>query len=125
MLNKSLQTAIGIDKGRLKKRPEFLAVAATEQKWVSDSVIIQYKTSEHSFRYGVTATKRVGNAVTRNRCKRRLRAAIDTIKQQHPLNPADIVLVARHTTATCDWDKLVGDMQWCLKRLGVTQKKIA
>jgi ribonuclease P protein component len=110
-----------IKKGRLQKRPEFLAVSATGHKWVSDTVIVQYKPDNNlnEFRYGITATKRVGNAVIRNRCKRRLRSVMELIKKDDNLNNADIVLIARHSTPSCDWDKLIGDLRWCLTRLGL------
>lgn len=117
MPNTDTKTTIKNFEGRLKKRPEFLAVAATQKKWVSDSVIVQCKPTSHTFRYGVTATKRVGNAVVRNRCKRRLRAAIDEIKQTSTIKDADIVLIARHNTHLCEWKKLTNDLRWCLKRL--------
>lgn len=104
--------------GRLKKRPEFLAVTAAQKKWVADSVIVQVGPAQGaSLRVGYTATKKIGNAVIRNRCKRRLRAAMDRIVAQYSLKAADIVLVARATTADCDWNKLYGDVKWCLKRL--------
>lgn len=104
--------------GRLKKRPEFLAVNATQQKWVSDTVIVQYKPETPDFKFGVTATKKIGNAVIRNRCKRRLRAAIAEIALETPVNAVNIVMVARPKTATCPWDQLCRDLKWCLKRLG-------
>lgn len=107
--------------GRLKKRPEFLAVRATQKKWVSDTVIVEYAPSIGDLKYGVTATKKVGNAVIRNKCKRRLRAAMSDMSHNHILNTANIVLIARHNTATCPWDKLVGDLKWCLKRLEIIQ----
>lgn len=107
--------------GRLKKRPEFLSVNAAQTKWVSDTVIVQAKPAQtpETFRFGVTATKKTGNAVIRNRIKRRLRAAIDELARDHNFNGFDIVLVGRVQTAECDWDKLVKDLRWCLKRLGV------
>ena len=105
--------------GRLKKRPEFLAVNETRSKWVSDTVIVQYKPETDGFKFGVTATKKIGNAVIRNRCKRRLRAAIAEIAKQTSLSPVNIVMVARPATATCPWDQLCRDLKWCLKRLGV------
>lgn len=107
--------------GRLKKRPEFLAVNAAQTKWVSESVIVQAKPSENSFRYGVTATKKIGNAVTRNAVKRRLKAAMDDIAKDTPLKYFDVVLIGRATTASCDWDKLCKDLRWCLKRLDIMQ----
>lgn len=105
--------------GRLKKRPEFLAVNATRQKWVSDTVIVQLHPQQSDFKFGVTATKKIGNAVIRNRCKRRLRAAIRHIATDNSFAPVHIVMIARADTSICDWDKLVKDLGWCLKRLEI------
>jgi len=108
--------------GRLKKRPEFLCVAKQGQKWVSDSVILQaMPTDADAPRFGYTATKKIGNAVTRNRAKRRLRAAIQDITQRHTIHAADIVLIARHNTVTTSWDALIKNITWCLKRLEILE----
>jgi len=113
---------VGMKLGRLKKRPEFLSVNATQTKWVSGTVIVQAKLSEiGQFRFGVTATKKTGNAVTRNRIKRRLRGAINDIGKNTEFAHYDVVLVGRAETALCDWNRLVKDLRWCLKRLGVTE----
>lgn len=109
--------------GRLKKRPEFLSVNAAQTKWVSGTVIVQAKPSTtEKFRFGVTATKKTGNAVNRNRIKRRLRAAMNEIAGHRDFAPYDIVLVGRVETAVCEWDQLLKDLKWCLKRLGVTEQ---
>jgi ribonuclease P protein component len=106
--------------GRLKKRPEFLYVAEKGQKWVSDTVIVQaLETDKGEVRFGFTATKKVGNAVVRNRTKRRLRAAADEIVKTHNLKPADIVLIARDTTVTGTWEDLLRNLTWCLRRLNL------
>jgi ribonuclease P protein component len=109
-----------IPSGRLKKRPEFLLTAKNGQKWVSDTVIIQMVENDRSeTRFGYTATKKIGNAVIRNRAKRRLRGAINDIIQFHDLKSCDVVLIARDVTATCEWDKLKKDILWCFKRLNI------
>ena len=106
--------------GRLKKRPEFLCVAENGKKWVSDTVIVQaMETDRGQIRFGFTATKKVGNAVIRNRAKRRLRAAADEISKMHDLKSADIVIIARDTTSTAEWDEIIKNLKWCLKRLEV------
>ena len=88
--------------GRLKKRPEFLSVNAAQTKWVSGTVIVQAKpATTENFRFGVTATKKTGNAVIRNRIKRRLRAAINEVGQNADFGHYDIVLVGRVETAVC------------------------
>jgi ribonuclease P protein component len=124
VLKKPVQTDLELKAGRLKKRPEFLCVAKDGKKWVSDSVIVQYlPIATPRAQCGFTATKKIGNAVIRNRAKRRLRAAMDLLQTDKTLNPAHIVLIARNTTATCDWDKLVKDTKWCLKRLEALSPK--
>lgn len=121
MLSCKTDTVNKIKPGRLQKRPEFLCVAKNGQKWVSDSVIVQYwaRPEAENTRIGYTATKKLSKlAVTRNKAKRRLRAGIEALVQDdYDFAPADIVLIARATTATCDWDKLVKDLRWCLKRV--------
>ena len=118
MHNLPEQTHDKIPSGRLKKRPEFLLTAQKGKKWVSDSVIVQtMETDKGETRIGYTATKKIGNAVIRNRSKRRLRAAILDIQHSNLLKSADIVLIARDITGTCEWIKLKKDILWCFKRL--------
>ncbi len=123
MLKQPVNTDVKIKTGRLKKRPEFLCVAQNGKKWVADTVIVQaMRTDSNQIRFGFTATKKVGNAVIRNRAKRRLRAAADEIAKNHDLKSADIVLIARDTSATADWDELVKNLKWCLKRLEILSR---
>jgi ribonuclease P protein component len=120
VLNKPVKTDVKIKTGRLKKRPEFLCVAQNGKKWVSDAVIAQaMETDGDQVRFGFTATKKVGNAVIRNRVKRRLRAAADEIIKTHDLKSADIVLIARDTTVTAEWDELLRNLTWCFRRLNL------
>lgn len=121
----ALDTEIKNCSGRLKKRPEFLCVAQKGKKWVSPGVIIQsLETDKNTVRFGFTATKKIGNAVTRNRAKRRLRAVADTLfnDPQLSLKSNDLVFIARDVTPTYDWDQLLKDAKWCLKRLEVSKK---
>ena len=118
MPNAPVTTDIKIKPGRLKKRPEFLCVAEKGKKWVSETIIVQaLETDGNITRFGFTATKKIGNAVTRNRAKRRMRAVMDEIAKDNQLKSADIVLIARDTTPTCEWDDLLKNLKWCLRRL--------
>ena len=71
---------------RLRKRSEYLNVAKTGERYVTPAFIIQiYRRSpEGPLRYGITASRKVGGAVERNRAKRRLRALL-----KHVLSPVD------------------------------------
>lgn len=84
--------------GRLKRRADFLR-AAKGKRWHGKAFSLQAGRSSDReagpARFGLTVTKKVGNAVVRNRARRRLREAI----RLHPDLPArqarDYVLVAR------------------------------
>jgi ribonuclease P protein component len=70
-----------------------------------------------TIRIGFTATKRIGNAVIRNRAKRRLREAARQIIPLHGLAGYDYVLIARPGTITQGWQALLDDVKRALIRL--------
>jgi ribonuclease P protein component len=61
-------------------------------------------------RVGVTASRKVGGAVERNRAKRRLRAAARAVLPLSGVAGNDYVLVARRDTLTKAFDGLVSDL---------------
>jgi len=105
----------------MRHRAEFLAVAATGKKWVANGLILQLgpQKAEPQLRYGLTATTKIGNAVIRNRARRRLRALAFDFLTVHASPQHDYVLIARATTATRDHAELKKDMVTALKKLGV------
>lgn len=114
--------------GRLKRRAEFLQVAAANRKWVAPGLILQVRRQPspesesddaarlEPVRVGFTASRKVGNAVKRNRARRRLRAvAAEVLTKAEP--GTDFVLIARAATVDRDYHALVGDLVAGLKRL--------
>ena len=115
--------------GRLKRRAEFLQVAAANRKWVAPGLILQVRrqpspesSSDNaaeaaSVRVGFTASRKVGNSVKRNRARRRLRAVASEVLEHHAEPGMDFVLIARPATVERDYQALVGDLVAGLKRL--------
>ncbi len=84
---------------RIKCRRDFLEVAKTRRKWAAPGVVMQVRrTSGPGFRVGFTVTKKVGNAVERNRVRRRLRAAASQILPGSASLGHDYVLIGRRAT---------------------------
>ncbi|HEU0118249.1 MAG TPA: ribonuclease P protein component [Alphaproteobacteria bacterium] len=101
-----------------RRRAEFLAVANTGKKWVAPNLILQIGpvSDVSSVRYGLTATTRIGNAVVRNRARRRMRALATDMMAMHAI-AGDYVLIARATTGTCEYEKLQADLTLALKKM--------
>lgn len=104
---------------RLRRRPEFLAVAAARRKWVAPGLVLQARkrgtrdagaVDPHIIRYGITASRKVGNAVARNRAKRRLRAAASEVLPAAGVPGYDVVLIARAATNERPFADLKADL---------------
>ncbi|HJP22471.1 MAG: ribonuclease P protein component [Alphaproteobacteria bacterium] len=114
--------------GRLKRRSEFLRVAAARQKWVAPGLIVQMRRRrpepagkdglEPGFRVGYTVSKKVGNAVARNRARRRLRSAAAEVLPGKGVAGRDYVLIGRQGTLTRPYRDLVDDLEMAMERLG-------
>jgi ribonuclease P protein component len=66
---------------------------------------------------GFTATRKVGGAVVRNRCKRRLREAARLLLPDLGRAGFDYVFIARQGTAERPWQRLLDDVKSALIRL--------
>ena len=104
---------------RLTRRPQFLA-AAKGVSQARGAVVVQQldrQDGQTAIRLGFTATRKVGGAVVRNRCKRRLREAARLLAPLHGRPGCDYVFIARMGTADRDWDRLLDDVKSALTRL--------
>ena len=107
----------------LAKRADFVAASKAE-KFVGKSIIVQarYNASEN-IRVGYTASKKVGNAVVRNRAKRRMRAVAMETLAQYGTAGADYVLIGRaKTTCTVKFEDLKFELIRAIKKLGARLK---
>lgn len=108
---------------RLKRRPEYLAVAASRRRWVAPGLILQAaRRPEDSDlppapRIGFTASRKVGIAVERNRARRRLRAAAEALLPKAGRPGFDYVAIARSGTLTRPYADLLADFETALRRV--------
>jgi ribonuclease P protein component len=107
--------------GRLKRRAEFLRVASTGKKAAIGGVVLQAMPREDVMpaRLGFTVTKKVGNAVIRNRTRRRLKEAARLLLADRPVIGVDLVLIGRDSTRKRNFITLQGDIRRALERTGV------
>ena len=108
---------------RLKRRPEFRLVAAKGRKAPMPGLVLQAmpRPDDGAARIGFTVTKKVGNAVIRNRTRRRLKEAARLFLAAHPVAGVDLVLIGRDGTRKRDFRALQDDFRRALAKTGVTK----
>ncbi|MEO0327573.1 MAG: ribonuclease P protein component [Pseudomonadota bacterium] len=111
----------------LRKRRDFLALRNGLR--VSNPVMtVQmlkqwYGDKEPLCRVGYTVTTKVGNAVERNRIKRRLRAAVREVFPDNAKSGFDYCLIARRPLLTKAYSQIVLQLKQALDRLHAKEAK--
>ena len=102
----------------IPSRAGFLAARDSGIKAVAAGFVLQAAlTGRDDWRLGLTASKKTGNAVRRNRARRRLRALARTELARRARPGTDYVMIARHGTAERSWDDLVADLHKTIRYL--------
>ncbi|WP_089177524.1 ribonuclease P protein component [Bosea sp. AS-1] len=106
---------------RLTQRKEFLAAAEHGRRFRSSSFTVQVRDAaaeegRDSLRLGLTASRKTGNAVKRNRIRRRLRAAAAKALAGQTDRACDVVVIARSEVLGTTFDRLVADLSVAIER---------
>jgi len=114
---------------RLVKRSQYLRVARARKYIVSKGLILQFEIKDpneggNKHRVGFTASKKVGNAVVRNRARRRLKSVVNDVLTSSEEQPLDLVLIGRASTLKRSYDELLSDFRFALKSARTRQEKI-
>ncbi len=102
---------------RLKKHKEFVSVAEQGRKYVTKGLILQVLVRPENNRFndlirvGFTTSRKVGNAVKRNRIRRRLKEIVRLHLPQIGQKGCDYVVIGRTRTFTRPYDELVQDLR--------------
>jgi len=104
----------------IKTRADFLRAAKRGTSWGAKGIFLQgYDRGDGSApRVGFTCSKKVGNAVQRNRAKRRLREVARIILPAIGKAGWDYVMIGKaEVTASRDFIALQGDLEYALEKV--------
>jgi ribonuclease P protein component len=104
----------------IKKRSDFLA-ANRGKRYATPGFVLLVRDRQDdnpAIRLGITITKKVGNAVIRNRMRRRFRALAQEMLADKGKAGADHILIGRDSGIERDFDALRADMVKALGKIG-------
>jgi ribonuclease P protein component len=107
---------------RLRKSDDFQRLKSGHRLGTRHLVVNFASSKRHTSRFGLVVSKRVGNAVIRNRVKRWLREAVrhekGALDEKCGLTGFDVVLIARSSAATAGAEALREDVARALNKMG-------
>jgi ribonuclease P protein component len=105
--------------GRMTRRADFLAANRGLRAPMPGFVLLlrDRRDGDSAIRLGITVTKKIGNAVIRNRMKRRFRALAAAALPDKGVAGADHVLIGREGGIERDYATLAAELDKALRRL--------
>ncbi len=102
---------------RIKKNDEFQQVFKRGTSFANRQLVLYYlkKKDQEHFRIGLSVSKRIGNAVTRNQIKRYLRQAFHEM-EENILSEYDLVIIARKPTNRMNYHEIKKSLNHVLSK---------
>lgn len=100
---------------RIRRRREFLSLGRTGRRCVTSHFIVLLNPAAGPGRLGVTVSRKVGDAVTRNRLKRRVREVFRRHPDRDELR-SDIVVIAKSTAGALPMPAVLRELTTVLER---------
>lgn len=99
----------------VKSTRDFQDIIKTGSYKKNKSFVIHYKKNELPYdRYGISVSKKLGNAVFRNKYKRKIRAIADNYKKLY-INKEDYIIILRRTALDKSFAELEKDFNDLMK----------
>jgi ribonuclease P protein component len=107
---------------RIRKNEDFVATMKGKRLSVDGLSLFYTRNETGNFRVGISVSKKLLNAVKRNRLRRQIRDCVTRVLKNHSLG-FDLVFVARQQLITADFDKILKTVETVLRRTALRTLK--
>ena len=107
---------------RIRKNTEFVSTMKGKRLSFDGLSLFYTRNDTGNFRVGISVSKKLANAVKRNRLRRRIRSCIMKVLAGHALG-YDLVFVARREISTAGYEKIMKTVEAVLQRTALRSQR--
>jgi len=106
---------------RIRKNSEFMAIMKGKRLSVDGLSLFYIKNEKGNFRIGIAVSKKLANAVTRNRVRRQIRDCVMKTLRDQTIG-FDLVFVARRELINAEYEKIMKAVETVLQRTALRNR---
>ena len=119
-----LKGGIKLQRKEMVKKHQDFSVIIQNQQYIKNQNFVLYN-KESKFKYphfGIAVSKKLGNAVVRNKCKRRMRTILDKYKNQLRTDK-DYIIIMKENSSKISYQELENSFKALIERTNNEKKK--
>jgi ribonuclease P protein component len=105
----------------VKDNKDFDRIIQNNKPFKYQSFLVYLEKDKENYRFGISVSKKICNAVGRNKIKRQIRSIIDSNKYQ---NNFDCIIIARKSILNYSFSELEEQLNYCFKKLNILKGEI-
>lgn len=104
----------------LKENRNFLRIIKKVDPFKYKGYVVYYEDSDDLFKFGISVSKKLGNAVVRNKIKRQIREIISKNNYEKSFN---CIIIVRKSFLENDFNQNSDDLNFIFKKLKIVKEK--
>lgn len=104
----------------VKKNEDFNRMIKTVTPYKTPTFLIYKESTNEIYHFGISVSKKIGNAVTRNLIKRRVRSILDKKNYQNGFN---CIIMVKRSVLSRTYQELESELLHAIEKLNVTKEK--
>lgn len=100
---------------RIRKNEEFQSIIKCKQSFANKKFVIYYRKNNEHLKIGISVSKKLGNAVIRNKIKRQVRMMVQEVFDKK--QKVDFIIIVRHPYLLDDFKNNKKDLSYIYNKI--------